>query len=60
MHRRCSQRSHFVKDNRDAGLRNLPGRLRAGETTAYDMHVMKMAGCHLMILKPGDANLQWL
>jgi hypothetical protein len=49
-----------VQNNRDAGLRNLPGRLRTAETTAYDMHVMKMAGCHLMILKPADANLQWL
>ena len=42
MDRGCAQWAHFMQDNRNPGLRQLPGRLRTGQAAANDMNGLKL------------------
>ena len=59
MDRRRTQRSHFVQDDRNAGLRQLPGRLGPGEATPHHVDGLKLAVCHSMIIRPAGRKPQW-
>jgi hypothetical protein len=54
-----TQRPHFMQDDRNAGLRQLPGRLGPGEAAPDDMNGLKLALCHSMIIRLVGSGLQW-
>jgi len=54
-----------MQDDRNAGLRQLPGRLGPGEAAADDVNGLvrlgglKLAICHSMIIRLVGSGLQW-
>jgi hypothetical protein len=48
-----------MQDDRNAGLRQLPGRFGPGKATPHHMDGLKLALCHSMIIRLARSEPQW-